>query len=291
MEKKYPNNNNSNKQQMKKKCAEIFADTFSKCDNNPVLIQSIQQSINSTKLYLEGDIFNLANTPIKSKEYNITISPDRTLDAIYKHFLKKNIKGKIGVLNFASAKHPGGGVINGARAQEESICRASTLYPCLKTEYLDDNYYSYHKSLKKQYSDRIIYIPNVTVFKTDNDIFCKMLDEKFWYNIDIISCAAHNQKAYKLPYEQLKNLNYTKIKAIIECAVENNIDNLILGAFGCGAFANDPQMVSKIFKKILIDEGYFKYFINVHFAIFTMPHETKNLDQFKDTFSKYIKKV
>ena len=138
---------------------------------------------------------------------------------------------------------------------------------------------------------RIIYIPNVTVFKTDNDIFCKMLDEKFWYNIDIISCAAHNQKAYKLPYEQLKNLNYTKIKAIIECAVENNIDNLILGAFGCGAFANDPQMVSKIFKKILIDEGYFKYFINVHFAIFTMPHETKNLDQFKDTFSKYIKKV
>jgi len=73
--------------------------------------------------------------------------------------------------------------------------------------------------------------------------------------------------------------------------VENNIDNLILGAFGCGAFANDPQMVSKIFKKILIDEGYFKYFINVHFAIFTMPHETKNLYQFKDTFSKYIKKV
>ena len=91
MEKKYPNNN-SNKQQMQKKCAEIFADTFSKCENNPVLIQSIQQSINSTKLYLEGEIFNLANTPIKSKEYNITISPDRTLDAIYKHFLKKKYK-------------------------------------------------------------------------------------------------------------------------------------------------------------------------------------------------------
>ena len=287
MEKKYHNN----KQEMQKKCSEIFEDTFSKCKNNPVLIQSIQNSINSTKLYLEGNKFYLSETPIKSKEFNISISPDRTLDSIYKHFLKKNIKGKIGVLNFASAKHPGGGVKTGARAQEESICRATTLYPCLTTQFLNDNYYSYHMTLKKQYSDRIIYIPNVTVFKTDNDIFCKTLDEKFWYNIDIISCAAHNQKAYKLPYEQLKNLNYNKIKAIIECAVENNVDNLILGAFGCGAFANDPKMVSKIFKKILIDEEYFKFFMNVHFAIFTMPHETKNLDQFSDTFSKYIKKI
>ena len=118
-----------------------------------------------------------------------------------------------------------------------------------------------------------------------------MLDAKFWYNIDIITCAAHNQKAYKLPYQELKKINYNKIKAIIESAVENNVDNLILGAYGCGAFGNDPQMVSKIFKKILIDEKYFKYFLNVHFAIFSMPHETKNLDQFRETFSKYMKKI
>ena len=286
MESKY-----QNKKESQKICASIFQDTYSKCQSNPVLSQSIQQSINSTKLYLEGNIFNLTNTPIKSKDYNITISPDRTLNAIYKHFLKYNIKGKFGVLNFASAKHPGGGVCTGARSQEESICRASTLYPCLKTQFLEDNYYSYHMTLKKQYSDRIIYIPNVTVFKTDDDIYCKMLDAKFWYNIDIITCAAHNQRAYKLPYEELKKINYNKIKAIIESAVENNVDNLIMGAYGCGAFGNDPQMVSKIFKKILIDEEYFKYFLNVHFAIFTVPHETKNLDQFRETFSKYMKKI
>ena len=117
-----------------------------------------------------------------------------------------------------------------------------------------------------------------------------MLNEKECYNIDVISCAAHNQKAYKVEYEKLKKINYNKIKAIIECAVENNVDILILGAFGCGAFANDPQLVSKTFKKILIDEEYYKYFESVHFAIFTALNETHNLNEFNKTFEKYIKK-
>ena len=117
-----------------------------------------------------------------------------------------------------------------------------------------------------------------------------MLNEKDWYKIDVISCAAHNQKAYKVEYEKLKIINYNKIKAIIECAVENNVDNLILGAFGCGAFGNAPHLVSKIFKNILIDEEYYKYFENVHFAIFTTLDETKNLNEFNSTFEKYLKK-
>ena len=280
---------NDKRNEMRSKCAEIFKDTYDKCQKIETLSNSIQQSIKYTKLYVKGNIFNINNTPIKSTSYNILITQDRTLDSIYKHYILKNIKGKIGVLNFASAKNPGGGVFTGARAQEESICRASTLYSCLNTEFLQDNYYSYNKSIRT-FSDRLIYIPNVLVFKTDNDIFCKMLDEKNWYNIDIISCAAHNQKAYPVKYEKLKEINYIKLKSIIQCAVENNIDNLILGAFGCGAFANDPKMISKIFKNILIDEEYYKYFINVHFAIFTMPHEMKNLNEFMITFEKYFKK-
>ena len=281
--------NVDNKKEMQKKCAEIFHDTYDQCKNNMILKESIILSKKSTKLYLERNIFILDKTPIKSKDYNIIITPDRTLDSVYKYYITKENKYKIGVLNFASAKHPGGGVTTGARAQEESICRASTLYPCLITEYLKKNFYSYHMNKIKEYSDRIIYVPNVMVFKTDNDIFCQMLPEDKWYNIDIISCAAHNQKAYELNYEKLKELNYHKIKAIIECAVENNIDILILGALGCGAFDNPPNLVSAMFKKVLIDEEYYKYFIKVHFAIFTMPHETKNLNAFQKTFEKYIK--
>ena len=281
-------NNDNNRKEMRKKCANIFKDTYDKCEKYTPLRESIELSIKLTKLYLEGNKFDLNDKEIKSKEYNIIITPNRTLEAVQKYYISKDKKGKIGVLNFASAKHPGGGVWSGARAQEESLCRASTLYPCLNTEFLKDNYYSYHIE-KKLSSDRIIYIPNVLVFKSDDNVFSEMLNEKDWYNIDVITCAAHNQKAYKVEYEKLKKINYNKIKAIIECAVENNVDNLILGAYGCGAFGNSPQLVSKAFKSILIDEEYYKYFNNVHFAIFTALNEEINLNEFKKTFQKYIK--
>ena len=283
-------NMDNNRKEKRKKCAVIFKDTHDKCEKFTVLRDSIEESIKLTKLYLEGNKFNLNNTEIKSKDYNIIITPDRTLEAVQKYYASKDKKRKIGVLNFASAKHPGGGVWSGARSQEESLCRASTLYSCLSTEFLQDNFYSYHMEKKREYSDRIIYTPNVLVFKTDDNVFAEMLDEKDWYKIDVISCAAHNQKAYKVDYEKLKKINYDKIKAIIECAAENNVDNLILGAYGCGAFGNDPHLVSKIFKKILIDEEYYKYFENIHFAIFTALNETINLDKFNSTFEKYIKK-
>jgi len=282
--------NDAARKEMRQKCAEIFKDTQDKCGNNLVLKESIEKSIKFTKFYVEGNKFDLNNTPTKSKDYNIIISPERTLECVQKYYVPNDKKSKIGVLNFASAKNPGGGVWKGARSQEESICRASTLYPCLTTEFLKDNYYSYHREKKSEYSDRIIYIPNITVFKSDDDIFCKDIDEKYWYNIDVITCAAHNQKAYKVDNEKLKEINYNKIKAIIECAVENNVDILILGAFGCGAFGNHPILVSKTFKKILIDEEYYKYFEKVHFAIFTVGKEVENINEFNKTFEKYILK-
>ena len=282
--------NDDARKEMRQKCADIFKDTYDKCENNLVLRESIEQSIKFTKFYLEGNKFILNNTPIKSKDFNIIITPDRTLESVQKYYVPNDKKSKIGVLNFASAKHPRGGVRHGARSQEESLCRASTLYPCLNTEFLKDNYYSYHIEKKSYNSDRIIYIPNIIVFKTDDNVFAQDINEKDWYNIDIISCVAHNQKAYNVNFEKLKQINYNKIKAIIECAVENNIDILILGAFGCGAFGNDPNLVAKTFKKILIDEEYYKYFEKVHFAIFTVGNETKNINEFNKIFEKYIKK-
>ena len=282
-------NKHKNWKQKREKCSNIFKDTYDKCEQNTILRESIEKSIKLTKFYYEDHKFNLKDKTIKSNEYNIIITPDRTLEAVQKYYISKDKKGKIGVLNFASAKKPGGGVWTGARSQEESLCRASTLYPCLTTEFLKDNYYSYHIEKKSENTNRIIYIPNILVFKSDNNVFSEMLDEKDWYNIDIITCPAHNQRAYKVQYEKLKEINYYKIKAIIECAVENDVDNLILGAYGCGAFGNDPQLVSEAFKKILIDEEYYKYIENVHFAIFTTLNDAKNLNEFKHTFEKYIK--
>ena len=139
---------NNDRQEMRKKCASIFKDTYDLCGKSQVLRESIEQSIKLTKLYVEGYKFDINDKPIKSKEYNIIITPDRTLEAVQKYYIPNDKKKKIGVLNFGSAKRPGGGVKNGAISQEESICRASTLYSCLKTDYLNDNYYSYHSKKK-----------------------------------------------------------------------------------------------------------------------------------------------
>jgi hypothetical protein len=81
---KYKNDDKRN--EMRQKCAEIFKDTYYQCQNNKTLIESIEQSIKFTKLYLERNKFILDKTPIKSKDYNIIITQDRTLDAVYKYY-------------------------------------------------------------------------------------------------------------------------------------------------------------------------------------------------------------
>ena len=91
--------NDDKRKEMQKICAEIFQDTFDKCKNNIILKESIKLSIKSTKLYLENNKYILDKTPIKSKEYNIIITPDRTLDSVYKYYLSKETNYKIGVLN------------------------------------------------------------------------------------------------------------------------------------------------------------------------------------------------
>ncbi len=71
----------------------------------------------------------------------------------------------------AHGPHPGGGVQNGAMAQEECLCRSSILYPCLIDDNVFTEYYQYHKELKNTFfSDRLIYTKDVTVFKDDNTI-------------------------------------------------------------------------------------------------------------------------
>lgn len=112
--------------------------------------------------------------------------------------------GKVAVLNFANPENPGGGVQNGAMAQEECLCRSSILYPCLIDDNVFTEYYQYHKELKNTFfSDRLIYTKDVTVFKDDNTI-PQMMPEDEWFNVDVITCAA--------PY--LKKRKYTNLTAL-----------------------------------------------------------------------------
>ena len=191
------------------------------------------------------------------------------------------------VLNFASATNPGGGVTRGSSAQEESLCRLSTLYPCLNTPELKRAYYDFHRQRHDAlYTDACIYTPDILVIKTDDDRPERM-EEKSWCRLDVISCAAPNlrerpsnamnpgpAKPVRITPEALLPILKQRARRILSVAVENREDILILGAFGCGAFRNPPETAARAWAEVLPE--FSGVFAKVHFAVYCRPDDLRN---------------
>ena len=204
------------------------------------------------------------------------------------------------VLNFASATNPGGGVLRGSSAQEESICRCSTLYFALNTDNLRKDFYQPHRAAGDPlYNDDAIYTPGVLVFKTDDDS-PKTMPEADWYGVDVLTMAAPNlrenpsdymnpdagTKGVLLSNRELAALLEKRIRRMFEVAKEQGAEVLILGAFGCGAFQNPPAVVSKVFAKVMRD--YLYDFEAIEYAIYCRPDERLNHQIFAETMQKFI---
>lgn len=163
---------------------------------------------------------------------------------------------KICALSFASYMNPGGGVVNGAVAQEEDICNNSNLYQILRA--FTNTVYALHKkrSNKCLYHDDMLYVPDVVI---TNDI-----------RADIISCAAPNAKAaftkHEIETETSEAAMRVRIAAVLRVAASRASDGvLILGAFGCGVFGNSVHFVGRCFLDCL--QGDFRHtFRRVVFA-------------------------
>ena len=181
---------------------------------------------------------------------------------------RENLRyGRVAVLNFANPHYPGGGVFQGAMAQEECLCRSSNLYPCLEDGRVFEDFYRYQqKQTDYNFSHRLIYTPGITVFKDDAPV-PKALKEQEWFQVDVITCAAPYlaKRRYVNP-TALENLLCKRIRNVLEAAMENEAEVLILGAFGCGAFKNPPQVVAKAFRRVLSEVRY-QAFRRIVFAI------------------------
>lgn len=173
---------------------------------------------------------------------------------------------RIGVLNFASAKNAGGGFLKGAHAQEESLARSSGLYKSLLK---CGDYYRDHRILKTAlYSDRMIYAPQCPVFRKDNG---DLLDQP--YLVDFLTSPAPNAGAMKQNEknrsQDLEPTLYQRGKYILTLFAQKKCDHLILGAWGCGVFQNDPQMVAEMFHSYLKPGALFHgRFESVCFSVF-----------------------
>ncbi|MFE5618896.1 TIGR02452 family protein [Streptomyces sp. NPDC056470] len=171
----------------------------------------------------------------------------------------------VAVLNFASARNPGGGYLNGAQAQEEALCRASALYTTLLRA---PEYYAHHRAERDAfYTDRVIHSPGVPVFRDDRG---GLLDEPF--TVGFLTSPAPNAGVIRRQTPALADrvpaALATRAERVLETAVAAGYRRLVLGAWGCGVFQNDPAEVAGAFRALLMDGGRFAgHFDEIVFAI------------------------
>ena len=156
----------------------------------------------------------------------------------------RRLGADVACLVFASAKNPGGGFLTGAQAQEESIARSSALYPCLNAA---REFYDFHRRQRDlRYSDRIIYSPGVPVFRADDGA---LLDEP--HAVSFLTAAAPNLAAIATSQPDtaasVPGVLAARAERVLTVAAAHGHRNLVLGAWGCGVFGNDPAVVAAAF--------------------------------------------
>ena len=264
----------------KQQLASVFEDTMAQIKQTEEWMSAIDYSIHHQQFIPASAIISISDVPKVDKPANIIVSQLRSFEAAAQYIGKRTA-----VLNFASATNPGGGVEKGASAQEECLCRVSTLYPCLADQKMRASFYTPHrKNGNALHNDDIIYTPNVLVIKDDDH---NLLSEPF--SVDIISCAAPNLRErpsnqyntgdtikVQISDDELLALHEKRARKIFSSAIANGVEILILGAFGCGAFQNDPHIVAQAYKNILPD--FVHYFHTIEFAIFC---NAKNIENYQ----------
>lgn len=234
----------------KQQLIDCFEDTL-KMSESSTLAKATEEAKKSTKVYEENFESGATKYGYQARlsENGFITVQEGTCFATAKKYVGQ---GKIGVLNFANPHNPGGGVVNGAMAQEECLCRSSNLYPCLLVPEAINEYYNYNKKITNNFfSDRVVYTDNVTVFKTD-DTVPVLMPKSEWFNVSVFTCAApYLSEGTNVDSVVLKNIFIKRIRNIFEVALDNHIQILILGAFGCGAFKNPPEIVASAFNDVI----------------------------------------
>jgi uncharacterized protein (TIGR02452 family) len=191
---------------------------------------------------------------------------------------------RVAALNFASAKNPGGGFLTGAQAQEESLARASGLYPLL----LGDPMYAHHRARRDPlYTAWVIYCPDVPVFRCDEG---RLLDEP--YLCSLLTSPAVNVGA--LPHrdrrgDEVRRAMQERVERVLAVAARHGHEVLVLGAWGCGVFRNDPAQVAELFRGALA--GPFRgAFTQVVFAVLDATGEGRTLGAFEQAFGPAARK-
>lgn len=216
-----------------------------------------------------GAVYHLSSLPV--------VSAFATLHA--------SSQNSIGILNFASAKNPGGGFLNGALAQEESLALCSNMYlaQLTKREYYDAN----RACNTMLYTDHMIYSRDVVFIREDA--------ETLWETplmASVLTAPAVNMGQYLLKgntdVAYAEKVMKDRMRKVLRVFAAQNNEVLVLGAYGCGVFRNDPEVVARMFVELLKEEGYEQYFKEILFAVYDSSKKKGVFHAFQRILTPYL---
>ena len=190
------------------------------------------------------------------------------------------------VLNFANPVNIGGGVYKGARAQEEDLCRRSSLLRSLETPH-SLQYYSYNRKLHTHIgSDAMIFSPEVEIFRDEHG---ELMDETVI--VAVLTCAAPmiSYGLEGMSEAEYRGMFYNRIVGVLKCAAYFGYEDLVLGAWGCGAFGNDAAIASDLFNRAIEELNWDglkadELFRRIVFAVRSRGEESYNYKEFNRNF-------
>lgn len=234
---------------------------------------AIAHTISETRNYRPNDGLPVPTASDDVTELTLSVTNETTFEATQR--LQRAGKTPL-ALNFASGTNPGGGFLRGSTAQEETLARSSGLYAAIK----DSPMYRYHKTEcpRGMASEWAILSPAVPVFRADNG----MLLETPWL-CDVLTCAA--PKADIVGLDRATPAMRQRIHRVLEIAYARGFRSLVLGAWGCGAYHNDPFAVARYFREALT-KTYLGVFDEAVFAISDWSPDRRYLGPFRDTFAE-----
>lgn len=190
---------------------------------------------------------------------------------------------QVGALNFASARNPGGGFQGGSQAQEESLARSSGLYASLMRAW---PYYERHRAASSLlYTDAIIWSPRCPVIRDDagNLLAAPRLTS-------FLTCAAPNagavEKNQPADVAQIAPTLRRRAEGVLALAASRSLPALVLGAWGCGVFRNDPQVVAGIFRELLLGPAQWaRHFTHLRFSVYDASPSPATFRAFEQAFA------
>lgn len=243
------------------------------------IADDVAAAVAKTVLYRPGDFDDLPVPPATGETTKIEVSAETT-GAAARRLVAVEGTAEVAALNFASAKNPGGGFLGGAKAQEEDLARCSALYHCLRQQ---RGYYEVNRATESMlYTDHIIWSPRVPFFRDER---LALLPRPFLVGIVTAPAPNAGQHLRRDPsgHADIRAALERRAERVLRVLATHGQRTLVLGAWGCGVFRNDPREVAEVFAGLL-RSTYARSFARVVFAIYDRSRDRATLRAFEQVF-------